>query len=86
MTTNLFLLEDLDGASKTRKLAKSDLAALRTVADWIRNFVVRPHKDLGRDGPVCPFVPEALERKTLWLAPEHTADRSLADVVRLING
>jgi hypothetical protein len=85
-TTNLFLLEDLDDASKTRQLAKSDLAALRTVADWIRNFVVRPHKDLGRDGPVCPFVPEALERKTLWLAPEHIADRSVADVVRLING
>ena len=62
-TANLYLLEDLDDASKTSKLANSDLAALRTVADWIKSFVVRPHKDLGRDGPVCPFVPEALERK-----------------------
>ena len=51
-TNNLYLLEDLDDASKTTQLAESDLAALRTVADWIKSFVVRPHKDLGRDGPV----------------------------------
>ena len=85
-TNNLYLLEDLDDASKTRQLAKSDLAALRTVAGWITSFVARPHKDIGRDGPVCPFVPEALERKTLWLAAEHIADRSVPDVVQLING
>ena len=85
-TVNLYLLEDLADASKTGKLATSDLAALRTVADWIKSFVVRPHKDLGRDGPVCPFVPESLERKTLWLAPEHIADRSVTAVVELMNG
>jgi len=85
-TNNLYLLEDLDDASKTRQLAKSDLAALRKVADWIKSFVVKPHKDLGRAGPVCPFVPEALERKTLWLASEHSAGRSVADVVQLMNG
>jgi hypothetical protein len=85
-TANLYLLEDLDNASKTRQLANSDLAALRTVADWIKTFVARPHKDLGREEPVCPFVPGALERKTLWLASEHIAGRSVADVVQLING
>ena len=85
-TNNLYLLEDLDDASKTRQLAKSDLAALRTVADWIKTFVARPHKDLGREGNECPFVPGALERKTLWLATEHIASRSVADVVQLMNG
>ena len=85
-TATLYLLEDLDNASKTRQLAPSDLAALRTVADWITTFVARPHTDLGREGPVCPFVPGGLERKTLWLASEHIADRSVADVVQLMNG
>ena len=85
-TTNLFLLEDLEDVSRTRKLAESDLDALHAVADWIKTFVARPHKDLGRAGPVCPFVPGALERKTLWLAPEQIADRSVPDVVELING
>ena len=85
-TANLYLLEDLDNASQTRPLAQSDLAALRTVADWIKTFVARPHNDLGREGPVCPFVPGGLERKTLWLASEHSAGRSVADVVQLMNG
>ena len=85
-TTNLFLLEDLEDVGRTSELAESDLDALHAVADWIKTFVVRPHKDLGRAGPVCPFVPEALERKTLWLAPEQIADLEVPAVVELING
>jgi hypothetical protein len=86
MPTNLFLLEDLEDVGRTSELAERDLDALHAVADWIETFVVRPHKDLGRAGPVCPFVPGALERKTLWLAPEQIADRGVPDVVELING
>jgi hypothetical protein len=84
--TNLFLLEDLENVSRTRELAQSDLDGLQAVADWIKTFVARPHKDLGRAGPVCPFVAGSLERETLWLAPEQIADRSVPDVVQLING
>lgn len=84
-TNNLYLLEDLDDANKTKQLTKDDLTALRTVADWIKSFIVRPHKDLGRDGAVCPFVPDALEKKILWLAPEHIADRSAPEVVQLMS-
>ena len=83
---NLFLLEDLEDGSRTRELAESDLDALQAVADWIKTFVATPHKDLGRPGPVCPFVPGSLERKTLWLAPEQIADRSVPAVVELMNG
>jgi hypothetical protein len=85
-TTNLFLLEDLEDVGRTSELAESDLDALHAVADWITTYVVKPHKDLGRAGPVCPFVPEALERKILWLAPERIADRDVPAVVELING
>jgi Domain of unknown function (DUF6875) len=85
-TTDLFLLEDLEDVGKTSQLAESDLDALPAVADWIRSFVVRPHQDLGRTGPVCPFVPGALERKTFWLVPEQIADRDVPDVVELVGG
>jgi hypothetical protein len=85
-TTNLFLLEDLEDVSRTSKLAERDRAALHAVAAWIKTFVVKPHKDLGRAGTVCPFVPGSLERKTLWLAPEQIADRDVPDVVELMNG
>jgi hypothetical protein len=86
-SANLFRLEDLEDVSRTGDLAKGDLDALRAVADWIKTFVIRPHQDLiGRAGPVCPFVPASLERKTLWLAPETIGDRSVPDVIELING
>ena len=37
-------------------------------------------------GPVCPFVPESLDRKTLWLAPAHIAERGVPEVVELMSG
>ena len=85
-TTNLFLFEDLEDASRTRELAESDRNALRAVADWTKMFVARPHKDIGRDGPVCPFVPVAWEHKTLWLAAERSAGRSAPDVIQRMDG
>lgn len=84
--TNLFLLQDLQDPSRTSKFADSDLEALHAVADWITTFVIKPHKDLGRAGTVCPFVPGSLERKVLWLAPEQIADRGEPDVVELVSG
>jgi hypothetical protein len=85
-TTNLFLLEDLEDVGRTSELAESDLDALHTVADWIKTFVVKPHKNLGRAGTVCPFVPGSLERKTLWLAPEQIADLDVPEVAELMSG
>jgi uncharacterized protein DUF6875 len=85
-TTNLFLLRDLEDVSRTGELAESDREALQAVADWITTFVVRPHKDLGRAGTVCPFVPGSLERNVLWLAPERIADPGEPDVVELVSG
>jgi hypothetical protein len=84
--TNLFLVEDLEDASRTSELAEGDLDALRTVVDWTKSFIVRPHQDLGRAGPVCPFVPESLDRRTIWLAPEHVGDRTVPEVVELVRG
>jgi hypothetical protein len=85
-TTDLFLLDDLEDVGRTSELAESDLDALQAVADWIKTFVVKPHKDLGRAGTVCPFVPGSLDRKTLWLAPEQIADRDVPEVVKLMSG
>jgi hypothetical protein len=85
-TTDLFLLDDLEDVGKTNELAEGDLEALQAIADWIKGYVVNPHKDLGRTGPVCPFVPGSLERKTLWLAPERIANRDAPEVVELMSG
>ena len=85
-SADLVLINDLEDIGTTGTLSEGDLSALRAVADWIKTFVAMPHKDLGRAGTVCPFVPGGLERKTLWLAPERVANRNVPDVVRLIKG
>lgn len=41
---------------------------LRCIADWIHEFLARPHPGVGRQGSVCPFVPIALELNTIWMA------------------
>ncbi len=69
-----------------RASLRKAIDALHAVADWIKSYVVKPHKELGRAGPVCPFVPGALERRTFWLALEQIADRDGPAVVELMDG
>ncbi|MFE3197931.1 DUF6875 domain-containing protein [Embleya sp. NPDC059237] len=38
---------------------------LRVLVDWLQDDVSRPHPDLKRPGPLCPFVPAALNAGTL---------------------
>jgi Domain of unknown function (DUF6875) len=86
-TAELFLLEDLRDAGRTSGLAEGELDGLRAIADWITTYVTKSHEELvGHAGPVCPFVPGSVERKTLWLAPERIGDRDEADVVELMRG
>ncbi|MFC0602220.1 DUF6875 domain-containing protein [Streptomyces palmae] len=37
------------------------------VRAWLRSYICRPHAELGREGPVCPFVTPALKAGTLLL-------------------
>jgi hypothetical protein len=84
--TNLVHIEQLDDDTNLAGLAKSDAQALRAVALWTRTFIAKPNASLGREGPVCPFVPVALDRRVLWLAAERTSDRSTSDIIQLIQG
>ena len=83
---NLFLMKEIEEAKDGIGLPESDLEALRSVAGWIRTFVIQPHGDLGRPGPVCPYTPVALDHDALWLAPERIAGRSTSEVIQLIQG
>jgi hypothetical protein len=85
-TSDLFLLDDLQDTVKTTTLTEADRDALQTVADWMRTYVIKPNPDLGRAGPVCPFVPVSLDRKTLWLAAEQLGDRDGPAVAELMDG
>jgi hypothetical protein len=42
--------------------------ALYSVVGWAHQYLVKPHSDLGRKGPVCPFAQGSLDRGLLYLA------------------
>jgi hypothetical protein len=85
-TTQLLLPEDLEDDETTSHLLAEDRQAVLSVSRWVRDFIACPHRDLGRDGTVCPFIPGSLKRRTLWFAPEHVADLDVAGVVELMAG
>lgn len=35
---------------------------------WIDDHLMRPHPELGRDGPVCPFIRHTMTHHALWAA------------------
>lgn len=53
-----------------------DLPYLRNITGWLINFLAKPHPDLGRSGPVCPFLPRALQLQTIEMAVIRTQNLS----------
>lgn len=61
-----------------------DLPYLIEIMEWVKNFLGRPHPNLGRSGAVCPFVPYSLKSNSIHLAVIRTKDlypQQLAEVV-----
>jgi hypothetical protein len=61
-------------------------AALRDVVAWAWNYLCRPHPELGRRGPVCPYARSALNAGAFFLAvrPGRPAGpREVAELLQL---
>lgn len=58
--------------------------ALATVADWVREYLCKPHPELGRNGPVCPFVPGALQKRLLFATIYADAAADVDAVKRIL--
>jgi len=51
---------------------------------WLEWFLCRPHPNLGRDGPICPYVRTALDKRLLWLTirdNESYSKVAISDIV-----
>ncbi|MFN6483015.1 MULTISPECIES: DUF6875 domain-containing protein [unclassified Nostoc] len=51
-----------------------DLPYLIEIMEWVKNFLGRPHPNLGRPGAVCPFVPLSLKSNSIRMAVIRTKD------------
>ncbi|MFF4987749.1 DUF6875 domain-containing protein [Streptosporangium saharense] len=70
---------DLDGELSDPGCGLSDLGSghelvrrygvpLKETVVWAREYLCRPHPDLGRKGPVCPYAQTSLDRGVFYLA------------------
>lgn len=59
---------------------------LGCILTWIREFLVRPHPDLGRQGSVCPFAPIALQFDTIWMSEVAETNPSFENISAIITG
>ncbi|MBB5668424.1 hypothetical protein GGE68_006684 [Rhizobium leguminosarum] len=61
-------------------------AALQKFARYASEFLSNPHPHLGRDGSVCPFVPEALTKGLLRVAASQAVavDEIENDLARML--
>lgn len=38
------------------------------VVQWLETYIANPHSELGREGPICPFVAPAIDRNMVYMA------------------
>jgi Domain of unknown function (DUF6875) len=61
-----------------------DLPAIERVLTWCKEFLARPHPELGRGGSVCPFIPRALNLNRVSFVVVHTENRSEEEIDQVI--
>lgn len=75
---SLVLFESADLGPDPHPLSGEHLADLLAVVEWARAYLCRPHAELGRRGPVCPFAQASLDRGAFLLAVQpdggHTVE------------
>ena len=54
------------------------------VMDWAQEYLCKAHPQLGRKGPVCPFVGKSLEKNLFFLSVYDQADVEIEEVQQLL--
>jgi hypothetical protein len=85
----LFLLEPADAQAPDDPEgwpaeARAALPAARRIFEWARGYLSRPHPDLGRPGPVCPYTTQSLRSSRFWVTAHRGARPAPAELVRTV--
>jgi hypothetical protein len=75
-------LSDLEREPMPERV-RENLGTLRATVDWAKAYLAQPHPDLGRSGPVCPFVRPAMGKGTIFFTV-WPGDRLDADEVESV--
>lgn len=64
---------------------RHEFPCLVEITEWIEKFLSKPHVDLGRSGPVCPFVPRALQLDTIRMAVIRAKDLNSLQIEEIVS-
>lgn len=70
-------------ASEVERTHSAD-SPMGCTLNWVKNYLGKPHPELGRKGPVCPFVPNSLELDFIWMAEIEEKTSSIERVSEII--
>lgn len=63
---------------------QQDIIYLNEISQWLKNFLARPHPELGRPGPVCPFVPKGLKLNYIRIKVIHSKNLEQPEIAQIV--
>ncbi len=72
--------KDASGGIQRRAIPATDILStekdLAVIEQWLWEYVSAPHPELGRSGPVCPFVPPAMNNNLVQFSLRYDVDNN----------
>jgi hypothetical protein len=78
-------LTDSTGNSAVSAVGPELLPVYRSIAQWIRSYLMHPHPDLGRSGDVCPFTTQAFRLDTIRIGVSRARSSDIASINRCMH-
>jgi hypothetical protein len=63
---------------------QQDIPYLVETWNWLRSSLARPHSDLGRVGPVCPYMPKALNLNSIRLKVIRSKNLDTQEIANIV--
>jgi hypothetical protein len=83
----VYALEDINDPIESRRLSQEQKDAFLKAHRWLLDVICQENPELGRRGPICPFVPKAVNLKTIkvtFLQSKNRSETALSrDILRL---
>jgi hypothetical protein len=61
-----------------------DLEAVSVTLEWARTFLGVPHADLGRRGPVCPYIQHSFDERLLYVSCRPEAECTSDELITAV--
>ncbi len=81
----LFVVDPADVLAEVPPtVIRDSIAPLRRIVDWAEHYLCHAHPELGREGPVCPYVQASMRKCTFYMTVQRGRDYTQDDVERII--